>query len=955
MEFEKVEREHIIQGIQDFEDKGMPKGFRPSSTYDLVYEGKEYPPKAIMAYANYHAVARKIERYFKGGIGTDCFNAFERNEFDVLPKNQNITNSQSFTINNLADELVTLGVSRKHFNIICSAFVLKNNKELSTRAAFNIVKGARIKIGWDKKESVTIGRISQDCQYFPGNQGYGFYSSIKHFEGSVKKNQLINDYEDYIIKNPSSEDDIIKLINLLKKFVFNEKNININKQEINFNQEGDTDEQTFIMVLKTLNRKEVEAYFNFLDLIKVELNLKSDDNRFVTGISKQRLNLTVGQRYCWNLYPKRRKGKFGVISTVKINETTEDYEGGQNDAFYTYTEDHKLAFDNKASVIKAISNEMERTTKSSFEKYNNTAFEKAMFDLEYRDEIFEKAFGSNNYFLVGAYWDGAVNPDQTNRFVSEGIWQNGYDDKFTEIVNEVVKGDQIAIKAVYTKGKKDSVMLIKARGTVLSNSQDGKNLEVDWDKTFEPFEVNFSGGYWATIKQVKNKEHINEIWGANMKTVIKTTTSNKTPINQILYGPPGTGKTYRLQNEYFSKYTISETNLTKEQHIENVFNELSWFQVITLIVLELETASVTQIIEHPLFKIKTKSSSSKNLRATVWGNLQAHTVEDCENVKYTRRVNPLIFNKDEDGIWTILSNELEELFPEAEQMLNDVNNFQPSPSKLIKNYEFITFHQSFSYEDFVEGIKPIMKEGETDLGYEIQSGVFKRLCKRAKSDPDNYYAIFIDEINRGNVSAIFGELITLIEKDKRAGAKNALEVQLPYSKEKFSVPINLHIYGTMNTADRSVEALDSALRRRFTFKELMPRPNLLTDIAFDGFTLDEVLKTINERIEILVDRDHTIGHSYFLSVDSGDTRALSLVFQDKIIPLLQEYFYHDYEKLALILGSGFVEENSNSNVAFANFKNIELPSIENQFTLIKKVEDIEKAVLLLLNKETETY
>jgi 5-methylcytosine-specific restriction endonuclease McrBC GTP-binding regulatory subunit McrB len=130
---------------------------------------------------------------------------------------------------------------------------------------------------------------------------------------------------------------------------------------------------------------------------------------------------------------------------------------------------------------------------------------------------------------------------------------------------------------------------------------------------------------------------------------------------------------------------------------------------------------------------------------------------------------------------------------------------------------------------------------------------------------------------------------------------------------------------------------------------------LLTDIAFDGFTLDEVLKTINERIEILVDRDHTIGHSYFLSVDSGDTRALSLVFQDKIIPLLQEYFYHDYEKLALILGSGFVEENSNSNVAFANFKNIELPSIENQFTLIKKVEDIEKAVLLLLNKETETY
>jgi 5-methylcytosine-specific restriction protein B len=208
----------------------------------------------------------------------------------------------------------------------------------------------------------------------------------------------------------------------------------------------------------------------------------------------------------------------------------------------------------------------------------------------------------------------------------------------------------------------------------------------------------------------------------------------------------------------------------------------------------------------------------------------------------------------------------------------------------------------------------------------------------------------IDEINRGNVSGIFGELITLLEPDKRMSREEEISVELPYSKEQFTVPPNVYIIGTMNTADRSVEALDTALRRRFAFEEIIPKPELLKDITFNGFNLKEVLATINERIEALVDRDHTIGHSYFINIESGVAEALKHAFENKVIPLLQEYFYNDYEKIALVLGEGFVEKKK-SDITFA-YPGIEAPEIVESYKL-KNVNDIENAVHILLNKKSE--
>lgn len=268
---------------------------------------------------------------------------------------------------------------------------------------------------------------------------------------------------------------------------------------------------------------------------------------------------------------------------------------------------------------------------------------------------------------------------------------------------------------------------------------------------------------------------------------------------------------------------------------------------------------------------------------------------------------------------------------ESEKELTDYSEIMKKYNELKKKnrIEFITFHQSYGYEEFIEGIKPIVlneddesdSENSQEIKYEIVDGIFKKFCDEARKAQDkenNEYVLIIDEINRGNISKIFGELITLIETTKRAGKEECISTKLPYSKEEFTVPDNVYIIGTMNTADRSIALMDTALRRRFKFEEMLPNYDLLKDIFVEDegvkVNIGAMLKTINERIEYLYDREHTIGHAVFLEKGKDnridiDINKLENIFKKSIIPLLQEYFYEDYEKIRIVLGDNAKDED----------------------------------------------
>lgn len=302
-------------------------------------------------------------------------------------------------------------------------------------------------------------------------------------------------------------------------------------------------------------------------------------------------------------------------------------------------------------------------------------------------------------------------------------------------------------------------------------------------------------------------------------------------INRIYYGPPGTGKTYALtrllKRDYEQQMESVSTEEWRSQIIAEKIAVLKWWEGAAAALYDLGgKAKVADIADHRFIQaITAANGSNRNVRQTLWRTLQNHTVDESTTVKMKKRLSPAVFDKAADSVWQ-LAGDWQDDCADLIALVDQLKRGQQDAGA-VQRYSFVTFHQSYGYEEFVEGLRPVLT-GETDAGevaYEIRPGAFKELCRKARQAPDQRFAMVIDEINRGNISKIFGELITLIEADKRdplTGGVSPVEVVLAYSGEKFSVPANVDIIGTMNTADRSLALLDTALRRRFEFVALLP-------------------------------------------------------------------------------------------------------------------------------------
>ncbi|KAA5548088.1 McrB family protein [Adhaeribacter rhizoryzae] len=519
-----------------------------------------------------------------------------------------------------------------------------------------------------------------------------------------------------------------------------------------------------------------------------------------------------------------------------------------------------------------------------------------------------------NYYLVGSSWD---KEDQTERFLAEGIWQNA-NGLFKEQVKSIPVGSMIAIKSVYTERRTDSVMRIKARGEVTGNANDGENLKVKWEENFESF-VLPSNGYWTTVHKVTKPEHIQAIFfntdeplddePDDLIEVDEKPEMRKVelPLNLILYGPPGTGKTYRTTEYAMSileggkpedyESNFGEDAIEKRRALQNKFNTY------------LKNGRAEFITFHQSYGYE---DFVVGIKPKLDGDSMAFKRHEGVFYKICQRAreNYLKASKQPERIQVSFDEVFEEVLKPLENNNPVViaNRKEGYSFKITKRNEFnLDFEKQnggtshklsiSTLKDVYEGTRSYLNNG---LGVYIHPFVkhlkeaAQAISATAKYEPLQTYVLIIDEINRANISRVLGELITLLEPDKRLGGLQELEIKLS-NGESFSVPPNLYIIGTMNTADKSIALLDIALRRRFVFKELLPDVTAIKDANIQSF-----FTALNQLILKKKGKDFLIGHSYFMNAGNNEV-DLIFTMNHKVLPLLAEYFYNkEQEMLTLV-------------------------------------------------------
>lgn len=405
--------------------------------------------------------------------------------------------------------------------------------------------------------------------------------------------------------------------------------------------------------------------------------------------------------------------------------------------------------------------------------------------------------------------------------------------------------------------------------------------------------------------------------------IVRVRNALKMTRNVVLYGPPGTGKTYvaRKVAELLVEGQLGR-KLPEVSALLDTIADLTFYDILALSMYVSgargQAFQVPELRQHAVLQARFQLSPVGHPNEGIWRTLQLHTDPASQTVRVTSRTEPFLFDKVMSGgesRWLLTDEGRRHVETELAASLaaiRAVSSTQVTADHFIRQ---ITFHQSYAYEDFVEGIRPKPSE-DGEMTYLPVEGVFRSICTRAELDPANAYILIVDELNRGNIAKVFGELISLIEDDKRG----TMTVELPYSHKSFSVPRNLILIGTMNSSDRSIALLDIALRRRFAFLELTPRVDLVEEIVVEStdnqVNLGTLLHRLNKGIRETIGRDYEIGHSYFQRIAQFDqderATALDFVWNHQLRPLLNDYFYNQPDDLRKVLGAAFFDSESDA-------------------------------------------
>ncbi|WP_299818071.1 AAA family ATPase [uncultured Pontibacter sp.] len=717
------------------------------------------------------------------------------------------------------------------------------------------------------------------------------------------------------------------------------------------------DEKEFKDRISKCSIDDLNVFFQVLDFIIDELSLADEDNLVFSTGSRQ-LGFHVGKRYCLNL----KSNSFYFIAPedyIIPGVEKGGFTGGDNAAYYKNTS-AQVVQQHINAIVEAVQFEIERDNSTERKEYDNAAFRKAAFDKAYRAILF-------NFQSSQAKATKTEEQNQNDKGTA----------KHTMPLNQILYGPPGTGKTYYTK--QYALQIIEEltedelKKKYTTREAINKQFQVYQERKqveFVTFHQSFSyEDFVEGIKPVLPSEETKE---EEEETAL-------TQSGDIAYELlPGIFKNICERAESYVNYEPKSQSDQFKIVIKESFKNARFYKM--------SVGNTASSDDDEIYQYCLKNDCI----ALGWGG-----GINFEGVKNRKEIKDLL---DKDGLerskyeTTAVKMFVVDM-KHGDFVFVSNGNYKIRAIGQVSGGYYFEQDSPVSYRHFRK-VKWLVKEVNLPVTeiykkafsqqtiYSLNKGLIKQNYFESVSITEEFrknHVLIIDEINRGNVSQIFGELITLIEPDKRAGNIEQLKVILPYSKEDFSVPANLYLLGTMNTADRSVEALDTALRRRFSFKELAPDAALVPSAAhlfynllwrhkdnnwqsnrykaaeamvlevigtpedlhaekytiwngmkgegeigfdpnkhfvgmeFPGVNPQELFRAINDRIEVLLNRDHCIGHSYFISLARTDDviTELKKIFKDNIIPLLQEYFYGDYGRIGMVLGEGFVKKKTN--------------------------------------------